>query len=161
HRLPDAAESRPGAVAWAVEGAKRGGLDAGYPREFRDAFANLRVRLRSPAGAACREGQAQPVCHGRVPQARPAPTEPAVKVHSATPRDIAAREAAYAESTAKDRRRRELVRRSDDLLERLESLNLAKFEALKTWSALDDCRLTTSLAKAVNQLLLDVGLESS
>ena len=50
--------------------------------------------------------------------------------------------------------------RSDDLLERLETANLGHFGALKNWSALEACRLTHDLVAAVNDRLLDVGLEA-
>jgi hypothetical protein len=57
-------------------------------------------------------------------------------------------------------RHRELVRRSDDLLGRLESLNLAHYGSIKVWSSnLDDCRLTHALVRAVNELLIEVGLD--
>lgn len=55
-------------------------------------------------------------------------------------------------------RHRELVRRSDDLLGRLESLNLGHYGALTVYSDLDDCRLTGTLTRAVNELLFEVGL---
>ena len=58
-------------------------------------------------------------------------------------------------------RHRELVARSDDLLGRLESLNLAHYGSIKVWSSnLDDCRLTHMLVRAVNELLVEVGLDS-
>jgi len=95
-----------------------------------------------------------------VPKARPAPEEPVVSVYSGTNRDIAERRAAIARAAAAGQRRRDLIRRSDDLLERLETANLGHFGVLKNWSALEACRLTLDLVGAVNDLLLDVGLEA-
>jgi hypothetical protein len=58
-------------------------------------------------------------------------------------------------------RHRQLIARSDDLLARLESLNLAHYGSVKVWSSnLDDCRLTHALVRAVNELLVEVGLDS-
>ncbi len=56
-------------------------------------------------------------------------------------------------------RHRELVKRSDDLLSRLETLNLGHYGALKVYSELDDCRLTSDLVAAVNKLQVEVGLD--
>lgn len=56
-------------------------------------------------------------------------------------------------------RHRELVARSDDLLARLETLNLGHYGALREWGHVDDCRLTHTLTRAVNELLLEVGLD--
>jgi len=83
-----------------------------------------------------------------------------VSVYSGTNRDLAERRAAIARAAAAGRPRRDLIRRSDDLLERLETANLGHFGALKNWSALEACRLTHDLVAAVNDRLLDVGLEA-
>jgi hypothetical protein len=54
-----------------------------------------------------------------------------VSVYSATNQEIDERQAARARAATAARRRRELIRGSDDLLERQESLSLAKFGAVK------------------------------
>lgn len=55
-------------------------------------------------------------------------------------------------------RRRELIRRSDDLLATIEGLNLRQYGALKAWSNLEAVRLTHDLVAAINELLVAVGL---
>ena len=88
-----------------------------------------------------------------------------MSVYAAIHRDIAEGRAAHAEAIAKARRRRDLVESSDDLLERLETLNLCAYGALRLNGRrppehLDACRLTSQLARAINALLVDVGLEA-
>lgn len=52
-------------------------------------------------------------------------------MYSATNQDIAEREAAHAEATARAGRRRELIHRSDTLLAQLGGLNLVRYGAVK------------------------------
>src|SRR5262249_31128180 len=51
----------------------------------------------------------------------------------ATNQDIAGRETAHAEATARAGRRRELIHRSDAVLAQLEGLNLVRYGAVKAW----------------------------
>ena len=62
-------------------------------------------------------------------------------------------------------RHRELVRRSDHLLQHIEALNLRAYGALRLNGQtppdhLEACRLTRDLVAAVNELLAAVGLEA-
>ena len=88
-----------------------------------------------------------------------------MSVYADTHRDIAEGQAARTKAIAKARRRRDLVRRSDDLLDVVEGLNLRAYGALRLNGRrppehLEACRLTHDLVAAVNELLVEVGLST-